>query len=453
MCKINNLKKFRVPKFVKYDFMLHKYENSDFSLKYFGVEENIYQDIIDFDIIKDNHKNLNYSDAFVIHKYLINKYFEENEYNIDFKSLIFNNIFFENNFEYLNVTNICRKYNISGFDVFYKLISRYNISKEKAMEDFTEDSNKTFDNNYVHFDYYNNIGIKNSFPKDEIINTKNFKLNMRRYNDRENYQGYNLILELFCDKIKENKINDKYTDIIKLHLDKKDDLNINKNYCNEKKINEINKIIKLEGNIEDINKHYNWRARVYDEKMDISKYELEEIYNKKIKNNLKELDITNYFDFVKGKFIPKYNLHNELRNISMINILLFSKTRINTESLLDLLEFVRIKYVKSYDETIILDNYKVSHMFVSSPKYSSIEFVDFDEIDSEYKFPKSIYDKHKVIKFIKTIFYEFRPETINYHNYNVIYNHYQENDMNMMVISNIINREEHRLDDIRKENK
>ena len=57
-----------------------------------------------------------------------------------------------------------------------------------------------------------------------------------------------------------------------------------------------------------------------------------------------------------------------------------------------------------------------------------------------------------VVKFIKTIFYEFDPKTVNYHNYNMIYQYYNKYDMIMQTFGNIINNEERRLNDVRKMN-
>ena len=123
------------------------------------------------------------------------------------------------------------------------------------------------------------------------------------------------------------------------------------------------------------------------------------------------------------------------------------------ESLPFLLELVRIKKVESYnDDIMILDNYKVSHKLTSSPKYSDVGFIEYDELDKDYKFAKSTYDKYLLVKFLKTIFYEFKPETVNYHNYNMIYQYYNKYDMIMQTFGNIINNEERRLNDVRKMN-
>ena len=413
---LQNTKTLRVPKIIKYDMINHIYDMNDYTIKYFGVDDSIYKDVMDIKTILDfkKHVDVNSSNNSHIHLDLINKYFENNPENKIYQEEIFNNTFYKDNFEYWNITNLCKKYNITGFEVFNKMIDRLELSEEEAMEDF--EHNLKYNNGY--FDYYKNVGLKNRFP---LNLDEEFKLNMRRYNDREKYQGYNLLLDLFVDKIKNSKNVTEQENIYKIIYQEKNSKGIDSKgidskgidseridskmiKLDEKLVEKINSMIPLEGKMEDLNRHYNWRCRVlYEkEKYKIDEYMMENYYNNSIKDNIDMMDLSNYFEFNNNIFEPKYIFFEKLRNTSIVNLLLFSKTRVNMESIPFLLELVRIKKVESYnDDIMILDNYKVSHKLTSSPKYSDVGFIEYDELDKDYKFAKSTYDKYLVVKFLK----------------------------------------------------
>jgi hypothetical protein len=122
------------------------------------------------------------------------------------------------NLELWDITQLCIKYDIAPVDVFVALVadaSPFGMGAlafpttgnqglaEKARADFQEKlaQNKAyFDFEwFIHFDYWNGIGVKTMFPKD--IHQHPMQVNIRRYNDRNGYQGYHRIIKLFAARL------------------------------------------------------------------------------------------------------------------------------------------------------------------------------------------------------------------------------------------------------------
>ena len=127
--------------------------------------------------------------------------------------------YFRYNLELWDITQLCLKYDIAPVDVFVALVAdaspygmgafefpktgNYGLA-EKARADFQEKLNSFedsywFQHNEIYFDYWNGIGVKTGFPKN--INTNPMQVNIRRYNERNEYQGYNRIIKLFATRL------------------------------------------------------------------------------------------------------------------------------------------------------------------------------------------------------------------------------------------------------------
>lgn len=126
--------------------------------------------------------------------------------------------YFQYNLELWDITQLCMKYDVAPVDVFVALVAdaspfgmgAFSFPKtgnhgldEKARADFLK---KLSENNgyfardwFIHFDYWNGIGVKTMFPKD--INKNPMQVNIRRYNDRNGYQGYHRIIKLFAARL------------------------------------------------------------------------------------------------------------------------------------------------------------------------------------------------------------------------------------------------------------
>ena len=122
------------------------------------------------------------------------------------------------NLELWDITQFCLKYDVAPVDVFVALVAdaspfgmgAFAFPKtgnhglaEKARADFQKklsENNGYFDRDwFIHFDYWNGIGVKTMFPKD--INKHPMQVNIRRYNDRNGYQGYHRIIDLFAGRL------------------------------------------------------------------------------------------------------------------------------------------------------------------------------------------------------------------------------------------------------------
>jgi hypothetical protein len=462
---INNI----LPKYIVFNnYLKYKLEYSLDNINKYGIFYLYYKNVMtieEINKIKNRNQDLLNHDSYIgkqsldnallVDNYYKKKYSNNGNYNVNdvnndpFKKEIFDLTFYHSKFEYWNITNLCRKYNINGKEVFKALCYNYDTN---IYDDFDERANLETD--YAYFDYYKNQGIKNAFPID--IYKSQFNLNMRRYNDRNFYDGYEKILTLFEEKIKCGiKYNYKHTE-----EDTKDNegyLESKQKYIKEYDIHSVeninNKILDEGENKLELDGS-NWRKRML--KSDYSKYpmlkpeqyDMEVFYKTDIEPLLKQIDFSLYFDYSDDKLIPNLR-RNDLINVSIINLLLFSKTRINYESLIHILDFVRIKYHKDENNSLQIDNYIITHALTHIPKYSNVKFVEFDELDTEIKFAKSNIDKYNIAKYFRTLAHEFPPTVINHHNFYMLYKFEKENDNICNYIDCMLSNEEYRLETLR----
>ena len=126
--------------------------------------------------------------------------------------------YFQYNLELWDITQLCLKYDVAPVDVFVALVAdaspfgmgAFSFPKtgnhglaEKARADFqkklSENNGYFYRDWFIHFDYWNGIGVKTMFPKD--IHQHRMQVNIRRYNDRNGYQGYHRIIKLFAARL------------------------------------------------------------------------------------------------------------------------------------------------------------------------------------------------------------------------------------------------------------
>lgn len=113
------------------------------------------------------------------------------------KEEINKNTYFENSFELWNITKLVRKYNITGKDIFLSMTKDNEEFNQKWLE-------KEVINDYKSFDYCNHKAIKNSFSTD--INKNETTLNLRRYVERGNFNGYKQLINMLEEKITKTQI-------------------------------------------------------------------------------------------------------------------------------------------------------------------------------------------------------------------------------------------------------
>lgn len=511
--------KYKVPNFMILDNVIkYKLYNDELYLKQYGVPIADCKDVMTYEEMKAlNNKingaicnNYNITDT----KLDLQTYYSNFNIDKDIINEILTHTYFERVCEEWNITDICRKYNITGEEVFIALCNHKPVklySEDNGYECYDEDNNsdpdvndkldtdnlETEDNYYskanltklfneskaksiktkydtVYFDYIRGQGVKNHFPID-VYDTK-FVLNMRRFNSRSSHNGYDRVLELFVEKIKTAKVYDfkselasKYTEAEQLALDNIKNLDILQELNNSIKSN--NEIIKDYSHLDYYNSGYNWRARYYTEfkytkdkysltDKDATTYDLEPYYNKYFKDNLDDLDLAQYFKLESintvfdneikktHRYVNKYCI--DYNKISIVNLLLFSKSRINYESLDYILELVRIKYIPDYNcNGLQLDNYIVKHYLTDNPKYSSVEFKVFDERDTGTMFARTLNDKTQVARYFVTVAQEYPTDVINLHNLNMMFLYKENNEYHSSLINSVITIETNRLNNVR----
>lgn len=373
-----------------------------------------------------------YKDMFKEADYLINMAIKEFKINeTEIKKDILENTFYLSSDNW-NITNLVRKYKLSSFDVFVCLILDYNFKLEDIKNDF---DNNELNNGYRYFDYYNGIGIKCRFPDD--VNNNSFDLNMRRYNDRNYNIGYHKIIKLLSDNYDKRsddfckyylETNNKtmiesVSDIVKDTV-----LNIINNiYVSffkpdvNKKINDYvekqTSYIFEDQKIKD-KKLFFWNHRtVYFEEKCEWDFQIMQYYDKYIKNEIINISDTFDFDFNEDENHKqlKYNNTIEMKDISMVNMLIFGKTNVTFSFLERLLSYIR--YIEQ-NYIFQVDNYVIIRIDSYSKQNYKIEWKD-DNIN-KLKFCQTDYEKLYAAKRIIELMNEVDPVILNYHNYVMI---------------------------------
>ena len=394
--------------------------------------------IIDGEYIKENDL-LNIKNDYIgrILKMYDNDYYihKNNLKNVStkLKEEIKKNTYFENSFELWNITKLLRKYNITGKDIFLSMTKDNEEFNKKWLE-------KEVINDYKRFDYCNHKAIKNSFSID--INKNETTLNLRRYVERGNFNGYKQLINMLEEKITEEP---NYNNLLLSNLIKED-----KKINNNKKINKNEIIIPsmdLKGRtLFYVNQNDDNECKIKERK---------EFYDMVINGkNKKIFNLSNYFSYnlrpnydllkIDEKDLNNYILtpryETELSNLSIINCIIFGEDNIRFEDINKLMTLVRFK---SIHYSIILDNINISHYDGQRIKINS----DDKELN-EMQFCK-YQDILECCKWLIQIINNINPELINHHNYHTLveyckkYDNYYEQRFN-----NLIFYEKYRIEQI-----
>lgn len=340
--------------------------------------------------------------------------------SIKLKAEINKYTYFENSFEFWNITNLARKYNITGKDIFLSMTKDNEKFNKKWLE-------KEVINNYKIFDYCNNIAIKNSFSTD--INKNETVLNLRRYEDRNNFNGYKKLINMLEEKILEEP---NYNNLLLSNFNKVD---VSKD---EKKNNDI--IIPSMDLKGKTLSYFNQN----EENVCKIKYH-DEFYNMVINGKEKKIfNLRNYFSY---KLRPNYgslkmdktDLNNYiltpkndtiLSDLSIINCIIFGEDNIRFEDINKLMSLVRFK-CNRYSR--ILDNFNITY-------YDSQTIIinGDDKKLNEMKFCEYTNIVECCIWLIQ-IMNNINPKLINHHNYHTLveycekYDNYYEQRFNNLL--------------------
>ena len=432
-------------KYVLFNYIPHKV-NLKLPAKY------VNKDIMNIDEIGEEMKNDYVKDVLNSHAYhssystnYINKYFENNTKNEEIiKKDIMNNTFFDRCFEEWNITNLARKYQITGKEVFTAFVKNNkpfgmgnfdNQLEKNKFEEIERYWNQRIDKGYVYVDYYNGIGVKNAFPV--YIFESNFILNIRRYNDRNSFENnvFWKVLDILNDKIDKVKIGKLVLEDFKPyeeHVMIEETIKQGKNMFQEIPFEEGE--LKVQG-------YFNHRIFVENvwDYMLFPENEIGEYYQfvkKGIENNV--FDLQNYFTIIKNKLVPLDNI--KLENLSIVNCLIFGKTRIRLEDVDKLMSLVRyhtdysIYYLDNYVVDFNKKYFKESNYFISiNATIDDLEFYNDDET------------KNNIAKYIVQIMNEVRPDLLNHHNYNILVKYLRNMAVEEYKLWNLVPNERHRI--------
>ena len=368
----------------------------------------------------------------------------------------------------------------------------------QELEKTFDTSNKNSDE-YVYFDWYNGVGIKNRFPKD--IYKSEFKLDMRRFNDRNYDVGYERILALINARIEQIKNNQFKLKKFERHdpfADEKHFLekSVVKNTDDEKNIDDKENIQPNRGsNIykenQKIIKKYNlvpteepelkqnycnhrtsaklngknlWNYMIFPEETDNDK-KYKEFIMKGIKNNV--FDLYNYFelrlldqlkydekiknnkemlsDDVSYNLVPYDNV--TLENLSIVNCLIFGKSNVRLCDLDKLLGLVR--YNKEHSSWCVrIDNYDIeNYPYVMDDGKSYNISIETNNIFLNSSFFNDARTKNDIAKNIVKVMNEVDPELLNHVNYNILTKYLMKNDFKEQQFWSLVDDEQYRIEE------
>lgn len=401
---------------------------------------------------------------------LIDQYLQEHaKYPDRLRYDISNYTYFEWNFTLWNITNICRKYDITGdhifvsllrdrsyksriinyltlgFDVHYNVLFHHIYEKRmKEIEYSYTKENKYIDlylknhKEYITFDTIYKVPIKNKFPYDIYNDKTPFVLNMIEYN-KINNEGFERVLsciESFYDNDMYNDTNYKHTCYNKYDPFKtiENSENKEKNEKNENtennEINEINKqlfepktfnhLIKDVSN-KDKQQHFmnhrkdGWTLyKLKSENKSLWSYMMKPIYDLYIRDkynpNYKayNLNLENYFTLRRDMSVP---FKEESKNINDYDLEIAYNVRINKLFISNILMFGDKRITREHLELLL------SFIRMKEDYQNDIVYLDNYEIDLKtrqnderhyfitYKTEKNHLDK---LEFCKTTYEKMR---------------------------------------------
>lgn len=458
--RIQNIKNYVQPKYIKYNFVkvLINYSNestiNDLSFKREEIDDIIEINKLN-DLVKKYGRDFNseyWDEQLKKNSNLIEQSFDDSnkKYKDDILNDIFENTYYESSFHYWNITNIVRKYQLSSFDIFYSLIKDSKpfmmgkVGYEKDLMDYDKIKKEFFKNvksdsydGYVNYDYWNGIAIKNSFPVDVNKNTLN--LRMEKYNDRNNYTGYTKIINTLISNF-DKRTNDfnRYEPEIIINNDMTTD-----SFCGYKPSQRINFNLdnSFDSNFHDIivnqKKQNIWNHRNTFDKNISWMYQTVPIYEKYIKNNdPNSYNLSNYFDFSRN-LISK----GSIKNLSIVMMLIYGKTNVDFRMLERLLNFVR--YAEYSDNTynyFQLDNF-VLRYYIYSMSEKRYEISWREDNINDLKFARTDYEKMRVAKNLIQLMNEIEPQHLNFENYFNVAEWYRDNDLSIQTLDIQINNE------------
>jgi hypothetical protein len=188
--------------------------------------------------------------------------------------------------------------------------------------------------------------------------------------------------------------------------------------------------------------YYNHRYIDLGDGKKIWPYQTTKFYEQYVKPNLDYCELASGFDFGCSINLLTPNFKVEFKDISLVNMIMFGKTKINFETLERLLPLVRNKINNNY---IQLDNWVINRFDFPSndgPRYK-VEWSDTNI--HELDFAKTDRQKLDVAKNLIQLMNEVDPKYLNFHNYWVVAEWYKLNDLVIQTIFIDMGKEAERI--------
>lgn len=315
-----------------------------------------------------------------------------------------------------NITNLVRKYNITSKDIFMCLVN--NISPyEIGMLSYKDnidlrkiyETREKLETKYVCFDWLNGCAIKNCFPININNDETPFILNMKQYNDRNNYTGYNKIINLIESKLNNPVKFEKYKHKL---IDYKES-----NFLSLEEITKHNsKLSKdiIDNAVSDGQNWFNHRKATEFENKHLWTFMMQSSYDTFVKTKLGYCELLNWFNFYNN---IQYDNKFDKEDMSIVNSLIYGKSYVlNINNLDRILPFVKMS-ASDYNltpDTIQIDNYVITHT-----KFNTKTYIINWKDDNINKLKSVVTDYHKlmVVRAILQLMNEVDPKLLNLVNY------------------------------------
>lgn len=330
------------------------------------------------------------------------------------------NTWYEDEFELWNITNLARKYDLTGRKVFLALTkdsSAYGMGMLSDSEEF--DYEKYYDtkakttpqSENVYVDWVNGRGIKNTFPKDIYSDTTPFFLNMRRYNDRNNCTGYKRIIGLLEGVESRDFIPLKEEDVTPVPdpvVTEREIADFNSTEVAEVYKTALDECLARR-------RHYYCSHRF--NVSDLWPYQMDAFYDSYIQHVLDKCELAlMFYHHTAEKTLGICIRSIEKHKISVVNMLIYGKSCVTSISDIDrLLSFVRISCSeRKYHDEIQLDNYVYSETGDYPCRY---KILWRDDNIGNLHHANTDKDKLLAAKYILQLMNEVDPDKLNFQNY------------------------------------
>lgn len=395
---------------------------------------------------------------------------------------------FECGMDKWDLTHMMRKYKLDSPTIFTALVQDaqpFNMGIYEYDAEKMRDPNTKFKemlaastNPYVSIDYWNGIGVKSAFPVDINNDETPFKMNIRRYNDRNNDSGFMRIIVTLLNRIASDHqlaesiytilpdiassdiSSDSKTpgstselvsgsslttllgwikDSVSPVYDKTLDITANGKIVITPPLDGTDARYMWESAIEKrIQNSFNHRNNVYPDGV-IWEYMMKPFYEKYIKDQPREyLSLAHLLCFDANTIHSTYDSKVAFSEVSIVNMLIYGKVNVNYNILDRLLSLIRFE---KGDYSMQLDNYYIKDIYCGGNNMPVYTISWCENNINKLEFAKSDLDKLRIAKYLIKLMNETDPAKLNFNNYYHVASWYTSNDLGIQTMSMLISND------------